>query len=177
MLTQEQENWLAQLNDNDVVQILPFDINCHKIFENVKQEIQTKLGKNLKVEHHGASSFEISGQNEIDVYIPVSAHDFDEIVFKVQSIIGAPRSLGKDKRARFRMDIGGKKIDLFVANEEHEEWKKHMEFKTYLLENSKALEEYKKLKENNAGKSTREYYRAKMEFINSILEQREIIKL
>jgi GrpB-like predicted nucleotidyltransferase (UPF0157 family) len=168
---------LAKLNDNDSVQIFPYDPRCHEIFESVKQTIQKNLGKSLKVEHHGASSLGISGQNEIDVYIPVIPADFDEIVAKVSTLFGEPKSVREGKMARFKTEVNGKKIDLFVANIEHEEWKRHVKFKTYLLGNPDSLEEYRNVKENMAGKSTREYYKAKLEFINGILVQLDKLSL
>jgi GrpB-like predicted nucleotidyltransferase (UPF0157 family) len=173
MLNQEQLNWLARLSDSDSVNIFPFDPSCSEKFEKIKQKIQSQLGEDLRVEHHGASSLGISGQDEIDVYVPVPTAEFDKTVLLVQTFFGEPKSVGSLKRARFATEIDGKKIDLFVVNEEHEEWKKHQKFKSFLLSHPKALEEYRMLKENAAGKSTREYYRAKLEFINGILELAE----
>ena len=121
------------------------------------------------MEHHGASSLGISGQDEIDVYIPVLASQFNDTVVHVQSLFGEPKSLGKDKRARYKTEMDGKRIDLFVVNEEHEEWKQHQRLKQYLISNPKVLDTYRELKGNSAGKSTREYYRAKLEFINMVL--------
>ena len=171
MLTQEQENWLAGFNTNDSVQVFPYDPRCQDIFEEVKKTIQNKLGESIKIEHHGASSLGISGQDEIDIYILVSTAEFNDMVLKVSSLFGEPKSISQTKRARFRTDVDNKKIDLFVSNAEHEEWKKHVKFKQYLLDNSEALQEYKEIKENSSGKSSKEYYRVKLEFINRIFEQ------
>ncbi len=170
MLTKEQKNWIASLNDKDLIRIIPFDSSCNEKFEIIKQKIQFKLWSSTKVEHHGASSLWISGQDEIDVYILASEFEFDNTVLKIQSIFGKPKSLGANKRARFKAELNGKHIDIFAVNKDHEEWKKHMKFKSYLLNNPNILKQYQTLKEKNAGKSTREYYRSKLEFINEVLE-------
>lgn len=171
MLTQEQQNWLARLNNTDSVIIVPFDPSCDEKFEKIKRKIHSKLGTDLRIEHHGASSLRISGQDEIDVYIPVKASEFNDTVLRVRSIFGEPKSMGANKRARYKTEVQGKLIDIFVVNEEHEEWQMHKRLKSYLMSNPKALQEYKELKEKSAGKSTREYYRIKLEFMNGVLAE------
>jgi len=170
MLIPSQEKWLAQLNDTDSMDIYPYDPKCPEIFEKFKKFVKSKIKGDLKIIHYGASSLGISGQDEIDVYILVSPEDFEDMVSKVCAIFGETQSLGENKRARYKVIFKGKKIDLFVSNEEHEEWQNNVKFNSYLRENLEALEEYKMIKENLSGKSTREYYRAKVEFINKILE-------
>ena len=69
MITQKQEEWLAHLSDKDSVNIVPFDPSSNEKFETIKNKIQHKLGTTINVEHHGATSLGISGQDEIDIYI------------------------------------------------------------------------------------------------------------
>ncbi len=171
MLSQEQQNWLARLSNTDSIKILPFDPSCHDTYEKMKRKIQTELGADLKVEHHGASSLGISGQDEIDIYIPVKASEFENTTLRVESIFGKPKSLGMNKRARYAAEMNGKYIDLFVVNEEHEDWKKHQRIKLHFMKNPDDLYKYKELKEKSAGKSTREYYKAKLEFLNKLSER------
>jgi len=169
MLIPSQKKWLAQLSDTDSTDIYPYDPKCPEIFEEFMNFFKSKIGGDLKIVHYGASSLGISGQNEIDVYVLVSPEDFNDMVDKVSTMFGMPQSLGENKRARYKVIFKGKKIDLFVSNEEHEEWQNNLKFNSYLRNNPEALAEYKKIKEDLAGKSTREYYRAKVEFINETL--------
>ena len=37
MLTQEQQNWIARLNNTDSVRIVPYDPRCEELFEKIKQ--------------------------------------------------------------------------------------------------------------------------------------------
>ena len=101
---------------------LPYDPRVNKIFLKIKDKIQDNLGKDTRVEHRGASSLGISGQDEIDVYVPVHPTKFDSYIPKMSKIFGEPRSLYPLERVRFSEEIDGKKIDLFLINEEHKDW-------------------------------------------------------
>lgn len=70
MIPTEQEKWLANLSDTNSVKIFPFDPTSVEKFEKVKAQIKNVLGKNILVEHRGATGLGISGQGELDVFIP-----------------------------------------------------------------------------------------------------------
>jgi GrpB-like predicted nucleotidyltransferase (UPF0157 family) len=165
-----KEKWLNHLsNKHGDVKIVPYDITAPEKFEKVKNFIQSKLGKQVRVEHRGATALGISGQDEIDIYIPVPPNDFDKYVLLVTELFGEPRSLYPPQRARFKVEESRKKIDLFVVNEESEDWINGEKFASYLKQNADVLEEYRKLKESGMGLSTQEYYRRKDAFIEKIL--------
>lgn len=173
MLTPEQEVWIAHLNDSDCISIYPYDPKSETIFEQVRADIFTHCSSNLTVEHHGSSALKISGQNEIDIYIPVLVSQFDNTVALLTGYFGAPKSLYPFLRARFSHSVADKKTDIFVVNKESKEWNNHITFIQYLKSHSDALERYRVLKEHSAGMSTRAYYREKVSFINEILRQAE----
>lgn len=122
------------------------------------------------MEHRGASALGISGQDEIDIYVPVSSGDFDMYVEKMRRVFGDPGSLYPLIRARFRVKGYKKHIDVFIINKEDKGWIDSEIFTNWLLSHPNTLEEYRKLKEGNAGLSTKEYYTRKTEFINRVLE-------
>lgn len=169
MLTAAQQKWIAHLSDVDKILIIPFDPSAETKFEQVKLKIQNVLGDHIAVEHHGASSLGISGQDEIDTYIPVTPDRFDLMVKSLKSLFGSPKSLYPLERARFVTEQDGKHVDVFLINEEHDGWKNAVAFETYLRGHPDALEKYKILKENGDGLTVREYYKRKIEFINDIL--------
>lgn len=171
MLNQEQEEWVNHLSDESKILIVPFDPTSEEKFKKIKLLIQSRLGENIRVEHHGASSLRISGQDEIDIYVPVPLKDFDNLLMSLTALFGKPRSHYPKERARFVTFEEEKHIDVFLTNEESENWLNHIKFENYLRINPKALKEYRILKESCNGLSTREYYRKKIEFINSILDQ------
>ncbi len=171
MLTVSQETWLTHLSDIQTIKIVPFDSSCGQKFEKLRKEIQGYLGEGVLVEHCGASSLGISGQDEIDAYIPVSTQDFNSYVSLLQKLFGTPRSHYPQERVKFVTEKEGKHIDVFVINKEHDDWKNCMKFQNYLRVHKESLEEYRKLKENLSGKSVCEYYREKLLFINKILEK------
>lgn len=171
MLSKKQKDWLNHLSSDKKINILPFDPRVNKIFLKIKNKIQDNLGKDTRVEHRGASSLGISGQDEIDVYVPVSPDEFDSFIPKMSKVFGEPRSLYPLERVRFSEEIQGKKIDLFLINEEHDDWLNGCKFENYLKSHPKDLAKYKKLKEEMNGFSIKDYYTRKNEFINKILKK------
>lgn len=169
MLTEEQEKWIVHLSDVDKITIIPFDPTAEEKFKKVKEKVQGVLGKKLPVEHHGATSLGISGQDEIDIYIPVPSSEFNSRIRHLRDIFGKPRSLYPLQRARFVTEEDGKHIDVFLINANHNDWGNLNRFESYLRSHPEALEDYRRLKENGDGLSGREYYRRKTEFFNEIL--------
>lgn len=148
MLTAEQEKWIAHLSDSDKVRIVPFDPDAERKFQKVKLKIQQFLGENTIVEHRGATSLGISGQDEIDVYVPVSSKDFDSMASILRELFGEPRSLYLMERARFVTEEEGKHIDIFLINEESGGWIDGVRFESYLKTHPGDLEKYRNLKED-----------------------------
>lgn len=169
MITKSQQKWLDHLSDTDVIKIIPYDKKSPAIFNKVKRIVSRVLGDDYEVLHRGASYLKISGQDEIDIYVPVSPSDFDNIVERMTKAFSEPRSLYPLVRARFRMDGFNKHIDVFVINKDDKNWIDSEKFTNYLTENPIVLEEYRQLKENGDGLNVREYYTRKIEFINKIL--------
>jgi len=169
MITEEQQIWLDHLDDTDKVEIFPFDETSEEKFQQVKKEIQDFLGIQCIVEHRGASSLKISGQNEIDVYLPVASEKFNELIISLEKLYSKPKSCYPLKRARFVRFIDNKRIDIFVVNADDHSWADLVTFHEFLLLHPAELENYKLLKENLSGLSTRKYYQKKIEFINSVL--------
>lgn len=113
MLTPEQQKWIDHLRDDDRITIKPYDPSTIEKFKKIKDKIQSILGKSIRVEHRGATSLGISGQDEIDVYIPVSTDKFDSLLTPLENIFDKPRSIYPLERARFVTEEGGKHIDFF----------------------------------------------------------------
>lgn len=169
MLTEEQEEWINHLSDTDCVSVVPFDQNCEAQFAEIKKAIQDVVGNQQSVVHRGASALGISGQDEIDVYVPVGEDEFDDMVKALTRAFGEPQSHYPQKRARFSVRLEGKRIDIFVINKHDDDWKNSERFYYFLQSHKDVLEAYRKLKEGAAGQSVRDYYRTKTLFINDIL--------
>ncbi|MCC7368724.1 MAG: GrpB family protein [Chloroflexi bacterium] len=170
MLTPEQEAWIAHLSDTDRVRIVPYDALAPTQFDAVRQRIRMALGDSLQVEHHGASSFGISGQDEIDIYVPVVAERLASEIDRFQLVFGPPQSNYPGLRARFSIEECGKRVDVFVINGDHDNWRQLQQFEGYLRAHPDELERYRLLKEAGDGLTVREYYRRKIEYINSVLD-------
>ncbi|MBS1493800.1 MAG: GrpB family protein [Bacteroidetes bacterium] len=170
MLTEKQEKWVQHLSDESIISIVPFDPTCDEKFESVKSLIQSKLGTQQRVEHRGASSLGISGQDEIDIHIPVAEKDFNDMIDTLEELFGPVKGHYPLERARFNTFVDGKKIEIFIVNEESPAWTEGQKFYEYLNNNPNVLEQYRILKESLNGLTTREYYRKKIEFMNEILK-------
>lgn len=169
MLTQDQEKWIKSLGSKaNKIKIIPYDPKTKEVFEKIKKEILSALGK-IEAYHCGSTNMGISGQGEIDCYIPVSEMKFDYIVKKMIKYFGPAGSIYPLRRARFVKYIDGIKIEMFVINEKHYDWINCLKFENYLKNHAEALLAYEKLKKDCEGLSVLEYYRIKTEFTNDIL--------
>lgn len=110
MLTQDQEKWIKSLESKtNKIKIIPYDSKTKEVFEKIKKEILTALGK-AEVFHCGSTNMGISGQGEIDCYVPVSEMKFDEFVEKMIKCFGSAGSIYPLRRSRFVKYIDGIKI-------------------------------------------------------------------
>ncbi len=171
MLTEKQEKWIQNLSDESIISIVPFDASCDAKFEKVKSLIQSKLGEEQKIEHRGASRLGISGQDEIDIHIPVPPKEFNNMLILLSELYGTQRGHYPMERARFNTIEDGKKIEIFLFNEESKAYLEGKKFYAILNSHPETLEQYRILKENLNGLTTREYYRRKLEFFNNVIEK------
>lgn len=169
MLTQEQQKWIENLSDTDQIIIIPFDTTAQEKFEKVKEIIISNLGESTPFIHSGSTSLGISGQDEIDTYIPINVKLFDEYIEKLTKLFGVPRKVYEGNRAHFITHEDGKKIDLYLVNKDTKNWTDSIKFMNYLKTHPEKLEEYRLLKESGNGLSVRQYYRKKLEFINHVI--------
>lgn len=170
MLTPQQQKWVNNLSDTDTIKIIPFDDTAQEKFEKVKEKITSALGKDTPYVHSGATSLGISGQDEIDTYIPVDVKYFEDYIVKLTEIFGAPRKIYPNDRVHFKINEEGKRIDIYLINNEAPSWTEAVKFQDYLKANPDQLDRYRILKESGNGLSIREYYRRKLEFINEIMD-------
>lgn len=171
MLTPNQEKWINHLSATDKIKIIPYNPKTKEVFEKVKKEILEVLGA-VEVSHRGATSLGISGQGEIDCYVPVAENEFNRYLETMLAYFGQARSVYLLKRAAFVKYIEEIKIEIFLINEKSDDWINGLKFDNYLKSHLADLERYKKLKETGDGLSVREYYRRKTEFINDILSKK-----
>ena len=105
MLNPNQQNFIDRQSDN-IIKVLPFDLKANEKFEEIKKQIQFILG-NVEVLHRGSTGLEITGQPEIDVYIPVLAEEILELATELEKVWGKPKSVYPDERTKFIRYIDG----------------------------------------------------------------------
>lgn len=170
MIREDQKKWLNHLSSDTKIKIIPYDPSSQEKFEKIQLLLRLKLGNHVQIEHCGATNLKISGQDEIDIYIPVSQNDFNNFLNPLVELFGEPHSHYTLERARFVTFERGKHVDVFLINKDGAGWIDGQRFENYLKSNPQALEEYKKLKESGHGLGVKEYYERKIEFINKVLE-------
>lgn len=168
MITKEQQIWLDHLSDTTKISIILYNPETRIIFKTIKDNLVKVLGK-VRISHRGSTNLKISGQGEIDLYIPVTKKQFNIQLEKLISYLGEPGSLYPLKRVRFIKYINDIKIEIFLINKNDQGWKDSLMFEKYLKSNHKVLSEYEKLKSKCDGFSVKKYYTVKTAFINKIL--------
>jgi GrpB-like predicted nucleotidyltransferase (UPF0157 family) len=171
MLTPAQQKWVDHLSDTDKIKIFPYDPTVEEKFQKIKFEIQSVIGTEFEILHRGASALGISGQKEIDIYIPMPAETIEELAPKMEVVFGKPKSVYVLERTKFIAKIDTTKIEIMLTNQKHQSWIDGEKHFNYLKQNPEELEQYRKLKEDGDGVSVREYYRRKIEYINEILSK------
>lgn len=171
MLSKADRTWLEHLSNSEKVELLPYDPNAKRLFNKQKKEILSILGQATDVLHVGASDMGISGQNEIDVVIPVTPDMFDVVVAKLKKAYGDPDSFYPKRRSRFDRYLMGKKMEVAVVDKHSQEWQKTIAFHKYIKTHPNSLENYRKLKEKYSKAGKKDYYKKKMEFINDITDK------
>jgi len=122
MLTPSQQKWVDHLSDTNKVEIFPFDPKSNGKFEEIKFQIQSAIGTEFEILHRGASSLGISGQKEIDVYIPISPEKIEELTPKMEAVFGKPKSVYPLERTKFLAKIDGTTIEIMLTNQDHQSW-------------------------------------------------------
>jgi len=170
MITKEQEKWINHLSDTNKVIITPYNPETPAIFIEIANNIHATLGEGIEIQHRGASSFKISGQGELDIYLPTEESKYKFMVEKLKTLFGNPESNYPLERARFVTFVRGTRAEIFVINNKSKGWLDSLRFESALEKDQTLLDKYRLLKEKGNGLSTRAYYRQKIEFINNILE-------
>lgn len=170
MLTAGQKKWLNYLSDTEKISIIPYNPKNKEIFKLIKKDLIKILGK-IRISLCGSTFLGISGQGEIDLYIPVAKKHFNPYLEKLISYLGKPGSVYEFRRVRFIKFIDGIKIEIFLINKNSNDWINSRKFENFLKHNVKYLVEYEKLKSKCNGSSVRQYYTAKVKFINKILKK------
>ena len=171
MLSEKTEQWLSTLPTDKIVHIVPFDTTAEQKYKKVKRLIQEAFGEEIAVVHRGSTSLGISGQDEIDVYVPCKPGDFDTMHEALIAVVGKPRSVLPLQRIRFELRIDGKRIDFFLSNKEHEDWINGVAFEEICKKHPKVCSAYDALKQECHGLTIQDFYRRKAEFIDATLKK------
>jgi GrpB-like predicted nucleotidyltransferase (UPF0157 family) len=162
------DDWFMKFSNTKKVKIVPHNPLIKTIFEEFKQILIKQLG-NVEIKHMGASALSISGQGEIDLYIPTTPTKFKVIIKKLTKIYGKPGSLDFDW-ARFNHTYKNTDFEIMVMHKNCPDYQDNVKLFNYLKTNPSEAKKYEQLKEKYAKISKREYYKQKGIFIRKILQ-------
>lgn len=167
MLTRNEEDFLKKIPAEKLVVIKPFNPMVTKVASEIISEIH-QVVPGLEVKHLGASALQISGQNDIDIYIFCEPKKFGEYETQLVNKFGEPNSKKYDSVA-WELRREGLEVEMYLTDPTSKPMKRQMKIFSK-LENSKDLtEKYERLKNSLSGKSFRDYQLAKYEFYHQIL--------
>lgn len=92
MLTKQQKSWINHLSDSPIVKIVPYDLKVKEVFAKQREEIRQVLGEEVEVLLLGASTLEIPGKGDVDIFIPVDESEFEGSLEKLEGVFGSPGS-------------------------------------------------------------------------------------
>ncbi len=170
MLRLEQKQWLSNLSDTKTISVIPYNPKNRLVFNKIKKDLIDNIG-NVRVSLRGSTLLGISGQGEVDLYIPVAKKNFNIYLKKLMKYLGDPGSVYELRRVRFVKYIDDIKIEIFLINKNSKDWINGCKFENFLKHSPKYLNEYERIKKKYDGFSVRQYYTVKTKFINKILNK------
>lgn len=169
MLTWDEEDYLSKLPPDKVVVIKPFDPIISQVSGKLTRQIR-EIVPNLEVRLMGASALQISGQNDIDIYILCAPEQFKKYLPKLVKTFGKVHGQKYDSIAwKFLRDKF--EVEMYLSDPTSAPMKRQIAVFEKLKNNPPLLEEYRKLKESLNGKSVADYQREKYKFYHRILDE------
>lgn len=167
MLLPDEEKYIQTIPEDKIVRIFPFDPKVTQAAEEIISQVHAGF-PNLEVLHMGASGLEISGQNDIDLYMLSPWQEFSKYLDDLIKIFGEPKSKRQDSVA-WNFERNGFPVELYLTDPTSEPMKRQIGVYEILKSDPKLLKEYEILKQEMNGKSFREYQKQKYEFYHKVL--------
>lgn len=168
-LTKDEENYIAKIPNDKIVNIYPFNNRITKTVHEITSSI-IKIYPDLEIKHMGASALEISGQNDIDIYAFSDPKDFSKYLSGLIKIFGKPLHV-HETFIEWGFIKNEFDTEFYLTSKDSETMKKQIEVFETLSNDKNLLKDYQKLKESMNGKSLKEYQRKKYEFYHKILDK------
>jgi len=167
MLTSDEKDFLNKQIDR-VVTIEPFNPACRVAANAVIDKIRSVF-PDADVRHLGGSSLELSGQNDVDLYVLSDPSDFDKYLPGLIKLFGNTVSRKYDSNAwKFKQD--GIEVELYLTDPASKPMQTQIGVYKALKSSKRLRKEYEVLKERYNGGSWKEMQRAKYEFYHKILD-------
>lgn len=167
MLTKSDKEYLKRVPKGKIVSIKKFDPRAKRIGKLIIKKIRTEFPK-VTIKFMGSTLFEISGQQDIDIYVMAKRSNFSKYIPGLTKLFGKPNHKF-NKFISWDVERDGFIIDLYLTDPNRTSLKKQLKIYNILKNNKKLLKEYESLKKKMHGKPLKQYQKRKMEFFNKIL--------
>lgn len=167
VLAKEEEEYLARIPINKKIKIYPFDPKAKMVGNFIVSRIKRNFPQS-KVLFMGATALEITGQNDVDIYMLAKAESFDNYLSKLKDLFGEPIHI-HETFIEWGFTEKGYPIQVYLADPTSSSRQRQIKVFEILKNNPKPLREYESFKLKFNGKKFRDYQKAKYEFYNRIL--------
>lgn len=168
MLTPNQEKYLLNFSDNEMMTIVPWEPRGLNIAQTVINEINSAT-PGLEVIFIGSLPLRIAGQRDIDLSILSPAQDFPIHQAKLEKKIGKPNVIDQTSIGwHFRREDYG--VSVYLTDPITSQVQEQIDVFNLLKNDPSLLKEYEQIKLESADKPYKEYQRRKYEFFNRVLE-------
>lgn len=163
MLTKYEKDFLKKIPRTKKASVKPFDPKAKEVGEKIVEKLKSTL-PNLEVLFMGSTPLEISGKNDIDIYVLSKKSDFHKYLPAIEKLFGKAK---KSHETFVEWDFmrNGFEVEIYLT----EPPERQIKIFEILKSDKKLLKEYENIKLSYNGKSYRDYQKAKYEYYNIIL--------
>ncbi|RJR29227.1 hypothetical protein C4564_02715 [Candidatus Microgenomates bacterium] len=163
MLTKYEKDFLKKIPLTKIAHVEPFNPKAKKMGEKIVEKL-TSLFPNLDILFMGSTPLEISGKNDIDIYVLSPKEDFNKYLPVLEEAFGKAKSI-HETFVEWEFTKNNFEVEVYLTEPPEQQIK----IFNILKSDKKLLREYENIKKSYNGKSYREYQRAKYEFYHRIL--------
>jgi GrpB-like predicted nucleotidyltransferase (UPF0157 family) len=163
------KEWFLKFSSTKPVKIIPYNPKILDLVKEFTKILRKTVGKDVEIQHRGATALGISGEGEVDLYIMVSPKKWLKLLKPLENKFGKPGSIDHEW-ARFNHTYKGTEFEIMLVHKNCQDNVENRIFFNYLESHTKARKDYEKLKAKYAKVSKREYRLQKDKFVKKIMK-------
>lgn len=167
MLTPEEERYLLTIPEETRVVVRAYDPRVATVAQHLIERI-LEADHEAQVLFMGASALEISGQNDIDLYVMSLQRDFSSHRASLESLFGTPAAVSENS---IKWELVGHDwpVTVYLTDPTSAAMSRQLRVNAILKTDEAARQQYEELKWVARDLPLREYQRRKYEFYHQLL--------